>query len=81
MTPSEETVRSGMLDMFVFAYRLDTRVLSVLAARPSLQEILSEVLTRALDRSIARKQGFHSLPVQRDSTLLEALTVREQDAI
>ena len=75
----EDTVRSGMLDMFVFAYRLDTRVLSVLAARPSLQEILSEVLTRALDRSIAREAGFSLLPVQRDSTLREALTVREQD--
>jgi DNA-binding NarL/FixJ family response regulator len=54
-------------------------VLSVLAARPSLQEILSEVLTRALDRSIAREAGFSLLPVQRDSTLREALTVREQD--
>jgi ATP/maltotriose-dependent transcriptional regulator MalT len=74
-----ETVRSGMHDMFVFAYRLDTRVLSLLAARPTLQEILSEVLTRALDRSLARETGFSLLPVQRDSAFLEALTVREQD--
>ena len=35
------------------------------------QEILSEVLTRALDRSIAREAGFSLLPVNSETQLSE----------
>lgn len=75
----EQTLDSGMLDMFVFAYRLDPRVLALVAARSSFQEILSELLTRAHDRSLARGAGLSLLPVRRDATRAPTLTVREQD--
>jgi ATP/maltotriose-dependent transcriptional regulator MalT len=75
----EQTLRAGTLDLFVFAYRLDPRVLSMLAARPSSQEILSDLLTRANDRSLAREAGLTLLPVQHEATRAETLTVREQD--
>jgi LuxR family maltose regulon positive regulatory protein len=75
----QETLSTGTFDLFVFAYRLDPRVLSLVAARSSFQEILSELLTRANDRSLAREAGLSLLPVQHEATRAETLTVREQD--
>jgi LuxR family transcriptional regulator, maltose regulon positive regulatory protein len=75
----EETLASGMLDMFVFAYRLDPRVLEFVAGSPSYQEILSELLTRASDRSLAREAGFSLLPIRPVSTRARTLTTREED--
>jgi ATP/maltotriose-dependent transcriptional regulator MalT len=74
----EETLASGMLDMFVFAYRLDPRVLKFVAGSPSYQEILSELLTRASDRSLARQAGFSLLPIQ-PVARAQTLTTREED--
>ena len=79
ITVFEETVTSGMFDMFVLAYRLDPRVLTFLEGQRSFQETLSEILTRASDRSLARQAGLSLLPVQRESAFAAALTVREQD--
>lgn len=75
----EQTLRAGTFDLFVFAYRLDPRVLSMVAACPSSRETLSELLTRANDRSLAREAGLRLLPVKREATGTETLTVREQD--
>jgi Response regulator containing a CheY-like receiver domain and an HTH DNA-binding domain len=75
----EQTLSADTFDPFVFAYRLEPRVLSLVAARSSSQEILSEVLTRANDRSLAREAGLSLLPVQHETTRAETLTVREQD--
>jgi len=75
----EQTLSAGTFDLFVFAYRLDPRVLSIVAARSSSQEILSELLTRAHDRSLARQAGLSLLPAQPEATCAETLTVREQD--
>ena len=68
-----------MFDMLVLAYRLDPRVLGLLRAHRSFQETLSEVLTRASDRSLAREVGLPLLPARREPAFAEALTVREQD--
>jgi LuxR family maltose regulon positive regulatory protein len=75
----EQTLSAGTFDPFVFAYRLEPRVLSLVAARSSSQEILSELLTRANDRSLAREAGLSLLPVRHETTPAETLTVREQD--
>jgi LuxR family maltose regulon positive regulatory protein len=75
----EQTLASGMLDMFIFAYRLDRRLLALVAAHSSYQEILSELMTRARDRSLAREAGLELLPVRREATRMPALTIREQD--
>ena len=73
-----ETARSGALDSFVFAYRLDPRILDVLSEDSDLHERLIQVLLRADDAAQAERIGL-SGALRKSRSRANQLTPRERD--
>ncbi len=73
-----ETFRSGALDAFVFAYRLDERILAFLSTDADSHELLHDVLVRANDPVLAARLGLAHL-VNGEGRAPNQLTPREQE--
>jgi ATP/maltotriose-dependent transcriptional regulator MalT len=74
-----ETTRSGALDCFVFAYRLNPMILSVLAKDVGLHERLIQIFLRANDDSQADRLGLHGVRRKPYSQVTPPFTPRELD--
>jgi LuxR family transcriptional regulator, maltose regulon positive regulatory protein len=74
----ERTIAAGPIDTFVFAYRIEPRILLTLSQEHRYRESLSSVLSAACDSDRA---ADHGLPVfaLSDPPRDEVLTPREQD--
>ena len=77
-TAYQHTRSAGALDTFVFAYRSDAGVLSVLAADRSLHAELARILVSANDDQLARSNRI-ALPRTRKTAGSESLTNRERE--
>ena len=73
----EETIALGPADTFVFAYRIEPRILDIVAEDTRFRETLTPVLTDACDFARARKQGVAEATNEASSRAL--LTPRERE--
>jgi LuxR family transcriptional regulator, maltose regulon positive regulatory protein len=76
-TEFEKTVSSGLTDTFVFAYRMDQRVLEELQGEPSLHDVLIPILLRARDGARAKAAGLRVASMHHGQST--HLTQRERD--
>ncbi len=73
------TLKSGLIDMFVFAYRADPRILKALTADSSVIEELVPILLRANDHGRARSAGLRLQSPAETCSPPGGLTPRERD--
>jgi ATP/maltotriose-dependent transcriptional regulator MalT len=55
----ERTLKSGLTDTFVFAYRVEPRTLALLTRTGQSRDQITQILTHANDRSRAEAAGIH----------------------
>jgi ATP/maltotriose-dependent transcriptional regulator MalT len=55
----ERTLKTGLTDTFVFAYRVDPRILALLTRTGRSQDQITQILTHANDRSRGEAAGIH----------------------
>jgi LuxR family maltose regulon positive regulatory protein len=73
----ERTIKSGLTDTFVFAYRADSRILELLTTSESACNDLAPILLRANDRSRGRAVGLRFPPDK--PSAIGKLSPRERD--
>jgi len=72
----ERTLRSGLTDTFVFAYRVEPRILALLTRAGQSVDQIAQIVMRANDRSRGQAVGIH-LPL--DPPRPRTLTPRETE--